>query len=119
MIVGTGVDIIEIKRIEKVAENHLFVEKIFTQKEKEYLKNKSVQSTAGLFCAKEAVSKALGTGISGFSWNDIEILHEGDKPIVCLHGNAKVEAENKNITIIQISISHCREYAVSMAVAEE
>ena len=118
MIIGTGIDIIEIKRIEKAAENNLFIKKIFTENEIEYLRNKNIQSMAGLFCAKEAVSKSLGTGISGFSWRDIEIMHEGEKPFVNLHENAQKIADEKKILNVQISISHCREYAVSMAVAE-
>ncbi|MCX7905065.1 MAG: holo-ACP synthase, partial [Caloramator sp.] len=67
MIVGIGTDIIEIERIKRAIErNRLFINKIYTENEIEYLKNKNTESYAGYFCAKEAVAKALGTGISGF-----------------------------------------------------
>ena len=82
MIKGTGVDIIEISRIEKSLTNEKFVERIFTKKEQEYCnsrKQMAVSSYAARFAAKEAVVKALGTGISGGGlWTDIEILPDDD-----------------------------------------
>ncbi len=116
MIVGVGTDIIEIKRIEKAMEKESFLRKNFTEKELQMFKEKNMrgETVAGNFAAKEAVSKALGTGFSGFSAIDIEVLRdENNKPYAILNQKAK-KAVN-----INLSISHCKEYAVAFAVAEE
>ncbi|KRQ87133.1 Holo-[acyl-carrier-protein] synthase [Caloramator mitchellensis] len=119
MIIGIGTDIIEIDRIKIAIErSERFKEKIFTDNELSYLKNKNVESYAGYFCAKEAISKALGTGISGFSWKDIEILKINSVPNVRLHNAALQIANQKGIKTIHISISHSKDYAIAMAVAE-
>ena len=79
MVIGIGTDIIEIKRIkEAVTKNPRFIEKCFTVNEQEFFNNKknSFQSIAGTFAAKEAVSKALGTGFTIFELKDIEILRD-------------------------------------------
>ncbi|SEF60545.1 holo-[acyl-carrier-protein] synthase [Caloramator fervidus] len=118
MILGVGVDIIEINRIEKIIKkNKRFLTKIYTNRELDYLKEKNFESYAGYFCAKEAVSKALGTGIT-FKWTDIEILKDGSVPIVVLHNKAFQAANQKGIKRVHISISHCRDYATAFAVAE-
>ncbi|CDF57696.1 holo-ACP synthase [Thermobrachium celere] len=118
MVKGVGTDIIEISRIKRAIEKTNFINRVFTENEIEYLKNKNVESAAGYFAAKEAVSKALGTGIKGFSFKDIEILKRDGAPYVVLHRGAKKIAEEKEIKNIQISISHCREYAVAFVVME-
>ncbi|SHF09515.1 holo-ACP synthase [Caloramator proteoclasticus] len=118
MIKGIGTDIIEISRIKKAAENSSFLARVYTQKELEYIKTKQIESAAGYFAAKEAVSKALGTGIKGFSFRDIEILKKDGVPYVVLHRGAKRIAEDKDIKNIQLSISHCRDYAVAFVVME-
>ncbi|CCJ33972.1 holo-ACP synthase [Caloramator australicus] len=119
MIIGVGVDIIEIKRIKRAIErNKRFLLKIYSEKELEELKKKNIESYAGYFSAKEAVSKALGTGILNFKWTDIEIVKENSAPKVVLNNNAKKIAEQKGIKRIHISISHSREYATAFAVAE-
>ncbi|MFA6941393.1 MAG: holo-ACP synthase, partial [Clostridiaceae bacterium] len=78
MIKGIGTDIIEIKRIEKAIENESFIYKVFNENELKDINgnNLKANSLAGKFSAKEAVSKALGTGIRGFSFKDIEILKD-------------------------------------------
>ena len=124
MIVGIGTDIIEISRIKSAMEKpgHSFLERVFSDKEIEYLQknNLSLQSTAGNFAAKEAVMKALGTGLRGFKLQDIEVLRdELGKPYVVLSHNAKKIAEERNIQKIHLSISHCKEYATAFAVAEK
>lgn len=123
MIIGIGIDIIEVSRIEKaVKKNKRFLEKIFSQKEIEYIKRRSYNSftIAGLFASKESVSKALGTGIRGFSWTDIEIDHDSlGKPVVELKGNAKKIARGKDINNISISISHIKDQALSISIAED
>ena len=116
MIIGIGIDIIEISRIENIS-SRAFYKKIFTEKEYEYLKSKGPESTAGYFCAKEAVSKALGTGFSGFKFNDIEILKKSDVPYAVLHGEAFRIAKETGISEIFVSISHSKIYATATAIA--
>ncbi len=119
MILGIGTDIIEIERVKKAAENERFVKKVFTEKEQNYFSAKSAQSMAGGFAAKEAVAKALGTGISGFSLTDIEVLHDDKgKPVAFLHNNAKIIFDNLGALKVHLSISHCSELAVAYAVIE-
>jgi hydroxyethylthiazole kinase-like uncharacterized protein yjeF len=118
MILGTGTDIIEIFRIEKVVQKTNFLERFFTEQERSYLQNKRVESIAGYFAAKEAIVKALGTGFSGFKFTDIEIIKENSAPKVRLHGAAQAIADSKGIKEIKVSISHCKEYATAVAVAE-
>jgi holo-[acyl-carrier protein] synthase len=122
VIVGVGIDIIEIDRIETaINRNDNFVSKVFCEAEIEYMKGKKAvfQHAAGMFSAKEAVSKALGTGISGFTLKDIEIQREKNgKPFVTLRGGAKKIAENFGSYKIHLSISHGRDNAVAYAVLE-
>ncbi|MCI1959223.1 MAG: holo-ACP synthase [Clostridia bacterium] len=120
MIKGVGTDIIEIKRIEKAVKKDAFLKKCYTENEiKNFGKSTFAQSAAGVFAAKEAVSKAFGTGFRYFSANDIEILKdEMGKPIVNLSEKASDTAKELGIKKIYISISHCNEYAVAFAVAE-
>ena len=113
---GIGNDIIEIKRIENAVKKESFVKKIFTEKEIEYIISRGgrAETYAGKFSAKEAVSKALGTGVRGFSPNDIEILNnELGKPYVIFKNS--IEGFNSKY-FVEISISHCREYAVATAI---
>ena len=118
MIRGVGTDIIEISRIEKSMNNPRFLEKNFTVSENEYFKSKklSSQSVAACFAAKEAFSKALGTGISGFSLKDIEILHkENGAPYIKLYNSAK-ELCGSGKT--HLSLSHSQQYATAIVVIE-
>ena len=118
-MIGLGIDIIEIERIENaIKKNSKFLEKLFTEYEIKYYikKGEKAETIAGLFAAKEAVAKVLGTGISGFAWTDIEISHTtSGQPIVILNGEAKKIAKKKSINNILISISHCKTYAVANA----
>ncbi|RKD25330.1 holo-[acyl-carrier-protein] synthase [Caminicella sporogenes DSM 14501] len=119
MINGIGIDIIEINRIYNAVKKERFLEKIFTDREIEYFKkiNYNINTIAGSFAAKEAVAKALGTGIRGFRWIDIEIIRNKlGKPEVILYGKAKEIAHANGIQKILVSISHSREYAVSQAI---
>ncbi len=120
VVLGNGIDIIEIKRIEKAVNNRL-LERICTEKERQYIEKRkgNIKSIAGIFAAKEAVSKALGVGIKYFSFKDIEIDHDNNgKPIVKLMEKANKIAESRNIDNIHISISHDNEKAVAFAIAE-
>lgn len=118
MIAGVGCDIIEIPRIAAAIEKPAFLERCFTDAEREYITSHGASSAAAAFAAKEAVSKALGTGISGFGMRDIEILHElNGKPYAVLHGGAAALAEKIGARV-SISLSHSREYAVAYAVLD-
>lgn len=116
MILGIGNDIIEIARIKALIDRYgeRFLDRIFTKKEQEYCLRHQQRERhfAGRFAAKEAISKALGTGFrNGLSWLDLEICNdENGKPYV----NYKVEGIK-----IEISISHCREYATAIAVVSK
>lgn len=116
-IYGIGTDIIEISRIEKaINRTKIFKEKVYSEKEIEHIEKKknSYASYAGRFAAKEAFSKAMGTGVRGFLLKDIEILNdELGKPVVYLYNEIKKLAEGLKI---QISISHSKEYAVSTVI---
>ena len=119
MIFGAGTDIIEIARVEKAVSDAAFYEKTFTPAEMEYLSGRSPQSAAGLFAAKEAVAKALGTGFRGFRPLDVEISHDSQgKPEVKLHNRAAETAAENSVTKIHLSISHCGKYAVAYVIAE-
>ena len=122
MIIGVGIDIIEVSRIENaIKKNSRFLIKTFSPKEIAYIKSRNYNSftIAGLFASKESISKALGTGIRGFSWVDIEINHNSlGKPIVELKRNAKKIADDKNISDISLSISHIKDQAISISIAE-
>lgn len=121
MIVGIGTDIVEIDRIDNaVKRTNKFIDKVFTYREKEYFKRKNFRAEvmAGNFAAKEAVSKALGTGFRGFGLLDIEVLRDDKgKPIVILSDRIYKMLPLNNFNI-HISISHSRENAIAYAVME-
>lgn len=123
MILGVGVDIVEIRRIKEILDkNNGFLQKIFTANEIEYLESRNLRPeyVAGRFAAKEAVSKALGTGFRGFSFKDIIIESSTlGKPIVTLKGKARVIANKTGNTNIHLSISHGEDNAIAYAVLEE
>lgn len=122
MIKGTGIDIVEISRIERSLENPKFVERIFTEKEQAYCngrKKSASSSYAVRFAAKEAVVKAFGTGMVGGTWKDIEILCNADgAPHVKLHGYFAYTATKRKIYNIFISLSHSKDCAVAQAILE-
>lgn len=119
MIIGIGNDIIEISRIEKVINrfHEKFLDKIFTPAEQEYCNRYQDRQRryAGRFAAKEAIVKAMGTGIrDNINWLSIEITNSPEgKPIVTLSPELKHQFNYQ----ILISISHCRDYATAFAVA--
>lgn len=121
MILGVGTDIIEILRIEEAIKNNSnFLKKIFTEKEIKMFEKRKMRSEviAGNFSAKEAISKALGTGIREFSFKDIEVLRdELGKPIVYLSEN--IERIIGRDYKINLSISHNNTSAIAFAVLEE
>lgn len=122
MIAGIGVDIVEIRRIETAMNRTSgFLEKIFTDSELKHLKSRNLRPEyiAGRFAAKEAVSKALGTGFRSFNFKDI-IVENTDlgKPIVTLSGNADLIAKKMGEYNLQLSISHGEDSAVAYAILE-
>lgn len=120
LIKGTGVDIIEIARIEKAFKaSGKFAQRIYTPGEVASCGGTKPkwESLAARFAAKEAIAKALGTGIGAFRWTEIEIVRRMDgRPEVILHGNAKEAAIRRDIKSISLSLSHCKEYAVAFVV---
>ncbi len=121
MVIGNGVDIIEIERMRKIIEKKpRFLERNFTLKERElFLEKKMHPATiAAGFAGKEAVSKAMGTGIRGFNLIDIEVLRDVlGKPCVNLYGNAKEVATSKGIESFEISLSHTDETAIAFVIS--
>lgn len=117
----TGIDIVNVNRIREIIseKKDRFYDKLFTEKEIEYLSGKGNQPTsvAGLFAAKEAVSKAIGTGIGSVNWKDIEIIHDGNgKPYVNLMGKGKERTKELGIDNMELSISHEEDYAIAFVV---
>ena len=119
MKLATGVDLIEIARIEEVVTRHgkHYLERIFTSAELEYC-GKRAESLAGRFAAKEAVVKALGTGIGDITWTEIEILgDEQNAPKLTLSGMAENKAKELGLTKWSVSISHSQSHSVAFVVA--
>ena len=120
MIVGIGNDIIEIERIEKAISKESFKIKIYTQRELENIEKRGdrVETYAGIFSAKEAISKAIGTGVREFSLTDLEILNDDlGKPYVVVSERLdKIIKSKKEDYQIEISISHSKKYAIAMAI---
>ena len=120
MIVGIGNDIIEIERIEKAISKEGFKNKIYTQRELENIKKRGnrAETYAGVFSAKEAISKAIGTGVREFSLTDLEILNDDlGKPYVVVSEKLdKIIKSKKEDYQIEISISHSKKYATAIAV---
>ncbi len=115
-----GVDIIEIPRIRQALDRwgERFLRRIYTPGETAFCRNRPPQ-LAARFAAKEAVMKALGTGIRGVGWREIEVVRErGRAPTIRLHGRAQKRAADLKITELALSISHSRDYAVVMVVGE-
>ena len=120
MIVGIGNDIIEIERIEKAISKESFKNKVYTQRELENIEKRGnrTETYAGIFSAKEAISKAIGTGVREFSLTDLEILNDDlGKPYVVVSEKLdKILKTKKEDYQIEISISHSRKYATAMAI---
>ena len=120
MIVGIGNDIIEIERIEKAISKEGFKNKVYTQKELENIEKRGnrTETYAGIFSAKEAISKAIGTGVREFSLTDLEILNDDlGKPYVVVSEKLNKILKNKKEDYqIEISISHSKKYATAMAI---
>lgn len=116
-----GTDIIEIDRIEKAVKKEAFAKRVFTTHELSYAKSRGKQqfaSLAGMYAVKEAFVKALGIGFREGTFQDIEVRRdEYGAPFIELNGTFKNIFNQKGFTALEVSISHCREYAVATVVA--
>lgn len=116
---STGIDVIEIDRIEQAVERwgNRFLQRIYTERELVICRGQG-QRLAGRFATKEAASKALGVGIRKIRWRDIEVLRDPlGKPTITLHGNAAEIARAKGLEHFDVSITHSRSDAVAVVVA--
>ncbi len=119
MILKTGVDIIEIHRIQAALDRHgeRFLKRIYTELEIAECRSRA-DALAVRFAAKEAASKALGTGIGPISWLDVETLHKwSGEPYLVLHGAAETIALKLGLTDWAVSLSHSHDNAVAVVVA--
>jgi len=117
LIDAIGVDIIEIDRIKRAVSRHQydFLNRIYTPAELEA--NHNVSSLAARFAAKEAMMKALGTGIKGVGWREIEILTNSDgAPLIKLYGRALQKSAELGLSRFEVSLSHSRKYAVAFVI---
>ncbi len=115
----TGVDIIEINRVAAVLERYgdRFLHRIYTPGELEYCRGRP-SKLASRFAAKEATMKALGTGVRGVDWKDIEVVRApSGAPSIKLHGRAQARAERLGVQEISVSMSDSRDNAVAFVVA--
>jgi holo-[acyl-carrier protein] synthase len=125
MIIGSGIDLVEIGRIQHSMEryNKRFLDRVFTAGEQAYClrKRNSAESFAARFAAKEAGAKALGTGISyGVNWLEIEVVREpGGRPNLRFHGRAAAIAARLGATHAALSLTHTDDLAAASVVIED
>jgi len=125
MIVGTGIDLAEIGRIQQSIQRYgsRFLNRIYTPAEQAYClrKRNAAESFAARFAAKEAAAKALGTGIShGVSWLEIEVVREpSGRPILQFHGRAAQIAAHLGVAHAALSITHTADLAMASVVLED
>jgi|AGTN01.1.fsa_nt_gi phosphopantethiene--protein transferase domain len=121
MILGIGIDIVEISRMDRPTQNGRFYTDFFSEEEQQVFKacSYAAQTVAGRFAAKEAVLKALGLGLGDMPLREISIVRlPSGRPEARLAGAAKRKAEELGVKRIHISISHDGAYAIAQAVAE-
>ncbi len=122
MIIGHGIDVVEIPRMAAMLEKHgdRFTERVFTQAERDYCctKKRQLEHLAGRFAAKEAVLKVIGTGWVGkISWHDVEVVNNAaGQPHVNLTGESARIAAELGIAKVLISISHTENWAAASAI---
>jgi len=117
--ISVGIDIVEIARLEGALARwgERFLHRVYTSAELSFCRGR-VPELAARFAAKEAISKALGTGLRGLSWREMEILPDArGKPEVYLHGRAADRAAELGLRHFAISLSHERAYAVAIVMA--
>jgi len=114
-----GTDLVEVSRIENLLrENEALQQRVFTQEELRYSRRKHYpfQHFAARFAAKEAVFKALGSGLSGdLDWRDVEVRNErSGKPILRLSGSTAIKANDLGVVYSFVSMSHTEQYAIAL-----
>jgi holo-[acyl-carrier protein] synthase len=117
--IAVGTDIIEIARIERALADfgERFLNRVYTEKERDRYRER-ISELAARFAAKEATSKALGTGIRGIRWREMEVLpNRRGKPVLVLHGQAKERARLLGLTDFSVSLTHSRTDAMAFVVA--
>ena len=117
---AVGVDMVENQRLESVIKKHgeRFLKRIFTTRELRYCDNR-VPSLAARWAAKEAMSKAFGTGIGDMAFKEIEIINDQrGKPNIMLHGQARRLALTLGFQKIEVSLSHTATYAIAFVVVD-
>jgi len=125
MIVGSGIDVVEVGRIHDSIERfgQRFLDRIFTGAEQAYCRRRrrSAESLAARFAAKEAGAKALGTGISrGVNWLEIEVIREpGGRPALRFHGRAAEIAASLGVAHAALSLTHTADLALASVVLED
>ena len=124
MIIGIGVDIVELDRIGDLVARHgrRFLSKTFTSEEIAYCRSRRapVQHFAARFAAKEAAFKSFGTGWrGGLGWKEIEVhVDQLGRPGIRLTGRAAMKARELGITEMLVSLSHCNCHAVAQVIAQ-
>ena len=125
MLIGTGVDLIEIERIARSIERfgERFLRRVYTDHEIAYCSSRraSAESFAARFAAKEAGAKALGTGISrGVTWNEFQVRrHPGGRPVLELRGRAELLARELGVRAISLSLTHTGNLAMATVMMED
>ena len=115
----TGIDLVEIERLQYLIQRYgeRFLNRVYTPQELVELGD-NYASLAGRFAAKEAVSKALGTGIGVVAWHEIEVLRGTERePVLHLHGTAAQLASQLKLNNWSLSLSHSHTHAIAMVVA--
>lgn len=121
MKLTNGVDLTEVERIKRSIKNKRFLQRVFSAEELELFESRSMnpQTIAANFAAKEAFAKALGTGVRGFSLNEVSVLRDGlGAPYIKLCGNAEKLALKSGLCF-SVSLSHTNELAVAFVTALE
>ena len=125
MIVGTGVDLCEVPRIQQAIEKHgaRFTSRVFTEAEAAYAESKAnrYERYAARFAAKEAGMKALGTGWrGGIAWRDFEVSNlASGRPTLLFHGKAAEIAAKRGVRNVALSLTHTAEQAMAMVILED
>ncbi|HEY3991072.1 MAG TPA: holo-ACP synthase [Acidobacteriaceae bacterium] len=125
MILGTGIDVIDIERIARSIERYgsRFLERVYTPGEIAYCQRKrrnAAESFAARFAAKEAAAKALGTGIGfGITWRELEVGREpAGRPLLLLHGRAAEIARGLGVRNSTLSITHTERQSMALVILE-
>ena len=124
MVVGTGIDIAEVPRLEQTIQRfgQRFLHRVFTEAEIRYCESKAnrVERYAARFAAKEAAMKAIGTGWNhGVAWRDVEVCRQpGGRPTMEFHGKAAEFAARLGAAHVALSLSHTAQYAIAQVILE-